>query len=191
MRYGLTREDYSRIIDTVPVITKLVPARQFEAEARVGEKTLDLQVIGTTAAWQDVNPVKVVSGRFLRQADDRDYNNVGVLTKSAAARLFPDEDPVGRNVRIGRQYYLICGVVEEVKAPAKTTPGFFIPLRTMRVRHGDAVLVRKRGQAELHRYELSTLFIEIDRGFPRSEASATLRSLLKRFHKADDFTISK
>src|SRR6476646_3779608 len=88
--YGLTYKDYDQfhMIDSV---IRSVPMRIFPQEIRRLHRMVHGRVVGTTANYEQVNPLKVVQGRFLVDADevgpegdDNEMRNVCVLGSEVA-----------------------------------------------------------------------------------------------------------
>ena len=69
---------------------------------RAGTKTFYATVQGTTANVVDVFDRPVAEGRYVSKADIATARRVIVLGPDAAAALFPDADPIGRQVDDGR-----------------------------------------------------------------------------------------
>ena len=79
-----------------------------------GEKTnADVSVYGAAEEWQNVNGRYVKSGRFLQPMDIRSSRPVCVIGVDIVETLFPFEDPVGKEVRVGSKKYQVIGVFEE------------------------------------------------------------------------------
>ncbi len=81
------------------------------------------QVIGGSGNWRTsingVSPDYMVTrswdlkyGRFFDQSEVRSQRRVVVLGHTVAERLFPEEDPVGRRIQVGRVPVEIVGVLE-------------------------------------------------------------------------------
>ena len=105
--YGLLRDDYERILTNVPTVTRAVPMREISREVRHREHFIDGQVIGCTPDYFGMNRLKIARGRPISQVDMQGYSNVVVLAWEAAAKLFPIEDPLGRAVQLGTEFYVV------------------------------------------------------------------------------------
>jgi len=100
----------------------------------------------------DLLRVPVLSGRAILAADDRSSQPVAVLNESAAARLWPGENPIGRHLRIrgepvGRE---VVGVVRDARhrplvVSEAATPCLFLPLLQSGTVGGVNLHVRTRG----------------------------------------------
>jgi putative ABC transport system permease protein len=76
-----------------------------------GEQTKPLIVIGTTERWPYVNQLQIESGRFFTPLEVQRRQNVVVLGQSGKEALFPLQDPIGRQVRVGIYLFTVVGVM--------------------------------------------------------------------------------
>src|SRR5262249_18747071 len=115
--FGLTDKDLERI-RALPQVSAVVPVRSFPAEARRLERMHPGQVIATLPGYQELAGLRVAAGRFLEDEDGLEMKNVAVLGAAAAERLFPEEEGVGKTVRLGSFFYVVVGVLREQSSPA-------------------------------------------------------------------------
>ena len=100
-------------IDGITNITPIVFAgQQFGAEVRNGSNTANGRLLGTTTSFQDVQQLFPQSGRFLTDSDDASRRRVVVLGEQMRKDLKLPENPAGRFVQIGREWFKVIGVME-------------------------------------------------------------------------------
>ena len=99
--FGLTREDFSRLSETIPTIIQAIPVREVRETFHNGSRKVDGRLVGCTADYLDITKQKVFEGRFLDEMDNTKLRDFCVLASKTAEQLFPFEDPIGRMVRIG------------------------------------------------------------------------------------------
>ena len=88
----------------VPVVgTGMTVGRGRDEAEGVGVK-------GSTAAYADAGGADLAEGRFFSDAEADAGRAVAVLGSDVVAVLFPAEDPVGKDVRIGGQRFTVVGV---------------------------------------------------------------------------------
>jgi putative ABC transport system permease protein len=61
--------------------------------------------------------IPLVRGRLFEESDDRDRPQVALINQTAARRLWPEEDPIGRQLRLGGEsapWRTIVGIVGDV-----------------------------------------------------------------------------
>jgi putative ABC transport system permease protein len=107
--------------------------------------------------------IPLVAGRFFSEADNSDAPRVIVINKSMADRYWPDEDPVGKRVRLWGETRTIAGIVGDLKdspGELRAKPGFFFPVAQQP--HSSMVIVLRTqsdpiSQVAAMRSEISTL----------------------------------
>ncbi len=196
--YGLLRDDYDRILTNVPAVRRAVPMREISREVRHGEFSLDAQLIGCTPEYFAINRLPVARGRPLSDADLKNLDNVAVLAWEVAQRLFPIDDPLGRTVQIGTDFYVVVGVAEQRTSAAAIGGSFaarqydrdvYIPLATFRARIGDRVITIRGGSFQNETVELDQVTAVVD-DISQVDASADIiRELLGRYHKQTDYAV--
>lgn len=77
-------------------------------------------VAGVMENYPLFSPLRVVEGRFISKFDVRDNRKVCVLGEQAAAKLFPGQDAVGKEVQLNGFTCQVVGVMR------KTTPFIYI-----------------------------------------------------------------
>ncbi len=68
-------------------------------------------VIGANDQYVDVAGLNLEMGRFFNQAESNGDRPVAVLGYTVAETLFPNETPLGKNVKIGSHSFKVVGVV--------------------------------------------------------------------------------
>jgi predicted permease len=77
---------------------------------------LESGFVNITSGYFDVMSMPVVTGRAFSSDDGRSGASLAMLNESAARRLFPGRDPIGREVRIfGELTATVVGVVGDAK----------------------------------------------------------------------------
>ena len=112
--------DEAGVVSQVPADLGPIPRRSFDIEGRLTIRpeerpAADYQTIstGTLAAFG----IAMQSGRDLSDSDASGTPRVVLISESLARRDFPEEDPVGRRIRIGDDatWHTIVGVTADVK----------------------------------------------------------------------------
>ncbi len=195
--YGITYEDEQRIRETIPSVSRIVPAKLIPHDAYVNGRSMELRIVGTTPDWFDLVERELVAGRRLKESDMERKATVCVLTERAVRRLLAMEEPVGSSIRVGGNFYEVVGIVRSdlggsaggIQAPDQEIDAY-IPLSTARERFGDVVVRRREGAHERERVELHQLVVEVDTLQNVEPTAAAIESMLKRFHDREDYRIS-
>jgi putative ABC transport system permease protein len=171
--YGLLREDFTKIVDTIPTILSAIPIREMRREVRHGDHYLDARVVGCTPEYADVTLLQVDRGHFITDAEMKLQENVCVLAEKVATRLFPFEDPIGRRIFLmdEQDYYKVVGIVKD-RTPTAAVGGslaaqefsddVYIPITTLQRRIGDTVVVRRSGTREGETIELNQITLRVN-----------------------------
>ena len=194
VRYGLTYQDFDRVVQTIPVIKRALPIREIPKQIRHQNKSLDGYVVGTTHDFAAFARLGIDRGRFLTADDDAKYENYAVLGAGAAEALFHEEDPIGQTVKCGADYYTVVGVTKpsagktgDADRPAVMASDMdvYIPLNTCRLRFGERVVMVKGNVREVEESQLTQIVVQIDDKSKPEEAAAQIRSAIKPFHPND------
>ncbi|MCP5524942.1 MAG: ABC transporter permease [Verrucomicrobiales bacterium] len=108
--HDLTREDAAALLQRVPQIRRVAPIAVGTAAATAGSRSREVTVIGATHEILDIRHLKMASGRFL--PPDLPDASVCVLGARVQRELFPDQNPLGRWIRIGDWRFRVIGVIE-------------------------------------------------------------------------------
>ena len=194
--YGLTYDDYLRLTETFNAVKQAVPVKLIRKEGRLGDRMLELRVVGTTPQWFDLVQRTVVAGRTLSSADDEQESPVVVLTEYGARKLLATENTIGQSLRLGGDTFKIIGIVKSeggkaanIQIPDQEVDAY-IPIEVARVYYGDIAFRMTAGSAEREMVELHQVIAQVD-GAENVEATArAIEEMLKRFHKKKDYLIS-
>ena len=190
--YGLTRDDLRHLQKQVGQRGQVVASRWVVQAARYGDRLAKTRLVGTTAEFATMTGIRMDRGRFLREKDTNNRNNVAVIDAAAAQQLFANDDPIGKNVRVGDHYFLIVGITGARTRANRTKPvesHIYIPLSTMRSRYGDMVIITRKGTREGERFQLSDIRITLADKAAVQNTATVIRRLLKQSHKTVDYSI--
>jgi putative ABC transport system permease protein len=199
--YGLKQEDLKRIESTIPGVRIALPARIMREYVWNITRRIDTEVVGTLPSYPETRNQRVAQGRFFSDTDMAAAANVCVLDLDLADRLFPLDEPIGRDVRIGENYYRVIGLMEP---PAKTAAAegaiesnssgakyrLFIPLETARRRYGEVLFKRRSGSFESERVALHEITVKVDKLEDVVPVADTIKDLLARNHKKVDYEVT-
>ncbi len=91
--------------------------------------------------------IPLVAGRFFSEADEADAPKVILVNKSMADRYWPDEDAVGKRVRLWGETRTIAGIIGDLKdspGELRAKPGFFFPV-SQQVQTSMVLVLRTQG----------------------------------------------
>ena len=193
--YGLLEDDFLRIRETIAWIQRVVPVRLIRKMAALGERSLELRVVGTTPDWFTLVRRPVIAGRILGPNDDDQSNMVCILTERGARRLLATKSVLGQKIRLGGSVFEVIGIVASaeaggaVQAPDQNVD-VYIPLSASLSRYGRRITYRTSGTRELEQVELHQILVEVTEEQYVEEVARALEAMLQRFHKKTDVKIS-
>jgi putative ABC transport system permease protein len=198
--YGLTRDDFSRLSETIPTIVQAIPVREVRETFYYGSRKVDGRLVGCTADYIDITKQQVFEGRFLGEMDNDKFRNFCVLASKTAEILFPFEDPIGRIVRIGDNHnFTVVGVMQS-RAPSAAAGGsldsqdfsydIYIPITTFRIRIGDTVTRRTSGSIEGQTVQLNQITLKVDKVENVPETAEIIKMTLSDHHQIEDYGVT-
>ncbi len=197
--YGITRDDLARIVETLPTVKRAVPIREVRREFRFLDRLVDGRMVGCTPEYAELTRLEIDRGRFLSQADCSDRQNVCVLSAETAEKLFPFEDPLGRAIKIERDYYQVVGVLKP-RAPSAGIGGsldaqdfsrdVYVPIETLWLRVGDLVITMRSGSFQGEKIELSQITLQAIDVAHVVETAEIIKATLTPHHPALDYGIT-
>ena len=96
----LTVDDALAIQNEVPGVLAVSPEVRNGAQITAGENNWSTQVMGEGVDYLTIRVWDTAEGAMFTEADVRSAAKVCVLGKTTANQLFPDDDPVGKIIRI-------------------------------------------------------------------------------------------
>jgi putative ABC transport system permease protein len=133
-RPDLTLDDVAALRRELRDVIGVSPIQRTLAETvRYRDKQSDTPIlIGATPAYEDVHSQYVERGRFIIESDIAERTNVAVLGKDLVKALFPAEDPIGKDIKIGGRSFRVVGVMGELGSifGQSRDNSVFIPLTT-------------------------------------------------------------
>jgi putative ABC transport system permease protein len=109
---SLTIDDLDAILREVPMIKQAAPAVASRTQIVYQNQNWNTSVLGTTPNYFDIRSWPVKSGSAFSQEEVELAANVCVLGTTVAGILFPNEDPIGKTVRLGNLPFRVTGVLE-------------------------------------------------------------------------------
>ncbi|HEY1068563.1 MAG TPA: ABC transporter permease [Pirellulales bacterium] len=196
--YGLKRDDYKRIMGTVPSIDRALRIRELRQTFRHFLFQLDGRLVGCEPAYADVNMLRIDYGRFLSQRDLDEADNVCVLAGQTAARLFPAQDPIGQAVQVENDRYTVIGVLRDRNATAAVggslaaqefDKDIYVPITTLWKRIGDRVMTVRGSSREGEIVELSQMTLHVRNMDEVMETAKIVEGTLAQFHRRQDYAV--
>ena len=184
--YGLTREEYDQLVETIPTLRGALPIREIQRQVSYGGRDVDSRLVGCTPEYAEVVQLHVKRGRFIAPADLMNAMPHCVLAAEVADQLFPFEDPIGRRVYMteSQDYFQVVGVLEH-RIPTAAIGGslaaqdfardVYIPITTLRQRVGDFIVKRRGSTFNVEIVELNQITLRVDTNDPHKRPEQVVR----------------
>jgi len=187
-------------VENIPNISRAIPMRELRFELRLGDRTADAKLVGCVEDYLALNRLEMARGRWLSSRDRG--KKVVVLASDTARRLFPFENPIGRTIWVGAEFYTVIGQTRDRTASAAIGGSLdsrdynldaYIPLKTLRQRVGDLVMKRVGGGQGFNfigeDVELSQITVEVKNIEEVDETAQIIETLLKKYHEKEDYAV--
>ncbi len=172
--YGLKREEYDRLVATIPTLKSALPIREIRRQISYGRRDpVDGRLVGCTPEYFEVTRLEIDRGRYLTDTDVDERHSHCVLAARLAERLFPFEDPVGRRIYLSesQDYFEVVGLLKH-RDPTAAIGGslasqdfasdVYIPISTLRQRIGDFIITRRGSTFSVEVVELNQITLRVN-----------------------------
>jgi putative ABC transport system permease protein len=200
MEYGLKYTDMKAIRQSIPGVTVVVPARRIPKSVSNLGRQVNADILGTVTWYPEMRQHEVHAGRFFSDAEVDGVSNVCAINREMADFLFPIDNPLGKKVRVGGQYYRVVGVMkaggpaselanQEGNGSAASEYRMYIPLSAARDRFGETIIDRGSGSFSAETVELHEVTVKVHNQDDVMETGEIIREILKRTHKKTDYEV--
>ena len=111
----LTVDDLAALREQVTLAEQIGAQDGGSKPVKCGNITLEsVGVQGVTPNTILLSNVEVAQGRYISEFDDQSRRDIVFLGSEVAEGLFPDTDPIGKEVKIGRDLYTVIGVAKKL-----------------------------------------------------------------------------
>jgi len=187
---GLSLDDTRAVKEILSGVRGVAPQSEAKLDAMYADKSSKATVIGVTSDVTDILNFRIDRGVFINSDHYDRQLKVCVLGANIARELFSYEDPLGRNIKLGDQWFEVAGVLL-TKALFTETVGelaardlnndVYIPLSTFRSRIPKSNVLQSELKQATIRLEGSEMLLE---------SADVIKSILMRRHfNNDDFSI--
>jgi putative ABC transport system permease protein len=162
---------------------------------RQGQASFAFSIVGnpplppgktTTADYATVSPgyfhamrIPLLRGRFFSEQDSQSNPNVAIIGETLARRYFPNQDPIGRQMRFGfppkgnvpREIVGVVGDVRDVALSQKPGPTMYVPFAQAPL-YGGEVVVRSSLSASSVAGAIRQAVHSIDKDLPVTDVAS-------------------
>lgn len=109
---GLQYSDYLGLKGKLRFIEDIAPSVSIDSQVLYKEKSFKTVVEGSTPSYSVIRNHFTDKGRFLIERDVNAWERVAVIGENVAGKLFGEEDPVGKDILISGQRFIVVGIMK-------------------------------------------------------------------------------
>jgi putative ABC transport system permease protein len=177
---GLRYSDYLRLREELKLIKDVAPSISLDSHIIYKDKSFKTVVEGTTPSYSEIRNHFAEKGRFLIEMDIKAWERVAVLGENVVSRLFGDENPIGKDILISGQRFIVIGIMKYKPQTLyiKFNDKVFIPVTT--------AIKYLTGNERLDKIQF-----RMKDNIDIKDASAEIKERLLRYHNnKEDFVLS-
>ena len=111
----VTWDDYESLRDNLKLPERVGAEAWSSGKSRVGSLTIqDTSIRGVSANMGDIDGQEMTDGRYITEADENSHAMVAAIGAELAEKLFPNLDPVGREVMLDSRPFVVVGVAKKI-----------------------------------------------------------------------------
>jgi putative ABC transport system permease protein len=129
----VTWDDYEALRANLKLAERVGVELRVDGKVRAGSQAIDdTNIRGVTANMGDIDPVVPRDGRYISEGDDQSRALVTMIGNDLATKLFPNMDPIGREILIDGRPFVIVGIAKTIgTAFGQSQDNFaYIPIQT-------------------------------------------------------------
>lgn len=137
-RPELTLDDYEALRQGMRESVQVGATLSQRSEVTHEAQTMRANIRGVTSNMMEIRAESLAAGRLINESDYRHRRQVAVIGQEVAANLFPNVNPLGKELRLQGQPFLVVGLAETVGSVFGDPQDDFlyIPLTTARKLYG-------------------------------------------------------
>ena len=205
---GLTVSDVASVQQILPNVEAISPEVVLTTSIIRGGKIEKAKCVGVTNAFFQLNNLKLHDGVRFHDLHLEHGRPVCIIGKNIRNKFFPEEDPLGQQIKCGATWLRIVGVLEGREASAESlkdlgirdyNSDIYIPVTTALLRFKNRALVTKDDLGEQNDddapppenyHQLDKFVVRVaDSKYLRATADVIARILRRRHHNLLDFEI--
>ncbi len=113
LSHELTLEDMEIVRGSVPQVVQVAGTSDLQMSVVAKGVERSVTLLGVTEGYQEIRRLIILRGRYFDSTDMERRDKVCLITRQLAARLFGQENPLGRTVRMGELTFSVVGVFVE------------------------------------------------------------------------------
>ena len=109
----ITVGDMDAVRAQLPTVAVSAGTHDVDMTVVVNGITSPVKLVGVTDGFQEIRKLLILRGRYFDQDDMVTRSKVCLLTEHLAKLVYPNENPVGQDMRLGDLHFTVIGVFRE------------------------------------------------------------------------------
>jgi putative ABC transport system permease protein len=109
----ISMNDLEAVKQGIAQVAQVAGTHDMQMTVAVGGQDHPINLVGVTEGFEAIRNLDVFRGRYFDTDDMRLRSKVCLLTKDLASIVFPVDDPLGKDIRIGELHFTVIGVFQE------------------------------------------------------------------------------
>ena len=105
--------DLDAVLRDIPQVVQAAGTHDIAMSVTVDGQERPVNLVGVTDGFQEIRKLLIIKGRYFDQDDMLTRAKVCLLTQKLADLIYPNEDPVGKDIRVGDLHFSVIGVFRE------------------------------------------------------------------------------
>jgi putative ABC transport system permease protein len=111
----VTWDDFIALRDELKLPARVGVEVRTEGKSRVGAQSIeDTSIRGVSPNMGQIDVEEPVQGRYISNGDDQNRSMVAMIGDELASKLFPNVDPIGREVLLDGRPFVVVGVAKRI-----------------------------------------------------------------------------
>jgi putative ABC transport system permease protein len=209
---GLNLLDARSIQKIVPSIELLSPEIIIETFIIKNAMRRSAKLVGVENSYFDISGFNLSDGKYFNEDHLEQGKPVCIIGKSVKAKFFREENPIGKNIKVGNHWLKVIGVLEERHISKKSISNLgirdynmdvYAPLKTVLIRYENRALVTEAAIKMFNRsnpeerekfpnyHQIDRLVVQVAETDQLNAVAQVISKILKRRHKdVVDYEIS-
>lgn len=170
----ITMEDLLAVKAAIPQATEAAGTRNIPLSMVVNGEEHPVNLVGVTDRFQQIRNLAILRGRYFDQDDMNSQSKVCLLTEALASAVYPSDNPLGKEIRVGELHFTVIGVFRERVATFGqseiTRESLLVPFSLMKYFWGNS--------------SFKTFYVQADRPEDVASVTAQTQEILTSRHRA-------
>ena len=137
-RIFFTEDDLRMLKSGIPEITLISPEISRWSTVYNDMKTGWFETKGVYPEYFNIKILEIENGRILNALDMQECRRVALIGQNVVDVLFKNEQPIGKQIRINREFYQVVGIIKNTMLSANEARSIYIPYATYLQSYAEA-----------------------------------------------------